>query len=170
MLSKNNYKLFTKADFINMIGKDLDEELANEDVNNASDYLIAYVSNQINAYIMKRTSRRLFKVDTSTDYDIYYGYRNAVFTDARGVEHHTGHKLNENQKELLKLACVYQADYIITGGSSERMNGVSLASRTSILKKEELDSYEVCNIAVSMLTEAGLLYAGRGRGAYAWFE
>ena len=78
--------------------------------------------------------------------------------------------MTAEQVEAVQLACIYQADYIIDNGSPERMSGLSISSRTAVLDKRDLVSYEICDIARTELLNAGLLYAGIGGGLNAWIK
>lgn len=162
-LNADKYKLFTNADFQNIIGRNLEEILENEGSGNNSDYFITYVSNLINNYIKSRSGRSIFKKYNSNspeDYEAIWGYsENAGFT------------LNQRQLEALQLACIYQADYIIDNGSSERMSGLSMSGRSGIIAKQQMAEYDICSMSQQLLANSGLLYAGlRGGDIYVRFK
>ena len=158
-LNKNNYKLFTVAEFQNIIGKNLNDILSNESLGLNSDYFITYVCVQVMSYIEEHSGRKLYKEISPTDsndYDLYYGFKRS-----------TALKLSESTIEKIKLACIYQADYIIDNGSTERMSGIFVRGGAS---KYSMKDFEVCEICRRFLSNAGLLYAGIGVGTNAWFE
>lgn len=157
-LNREKYTLFTNTDFINIIGRDLNDVLSNEGIGNNGDYLITYVSNLINMFIKSKSGRGLFKVydeASPNDYKAIWGY-----TEKTGV------MLSERQIEAIKLACVYQTDYIIDNGSSERMSGLSLVGRSGVIPKHQMEEYEICKMSYNLLLNAGLLYAGLTGGDF----
>ena len=158
-LQGDKYQLFTKTDFTNIIGKDLDEVLSNEGTGHNSNYFITYTSLLISSFVSAH-GRNLFKVNGSSPQD---------FTVKYGVVEDTAKTLNDKQLEKLKLACVYQADYMLDNGSPERMSGLSISSRTAVVSKKELSSYQICDMSYRLLVDAGLLYTGLGANTNAWF-
>ena len=76
-------------------------------------------------------------------------------------------KLTRDQITALKLACIYQADYILDNGSTERMSAISLVNRSNKYDKADLKEFEICSMSYSLLSQAGLLYQGIGGGVYA---
>ena len=160
-LQRDKYKLFNKTDFSNIIGKDLDEVLANEGTGHNSEYFITYTSLLISQTITSFGGRRLFKIEGRSPND---------FTIKFGRTLDTAVKLSDEQVENLKLACVYQADYMLDNGSPERMSGLSISSRTAVISKEQLSSYSLCDMSYRLLLDAGLLYSGLGANTNAWFK
>lgn len=160
-LFTEDYKLFDTADFKNITGKSLDAILERDSSGNPSDYMIIYTSIFINSYISRLTGgRKIFKTkDTNSPNNYIYSY---------GFTSNTAFKLTKRQEEALKLACVYQCDYFIDNGSAERISGLSISSRTAVLSKNDLVSYQVCDVTRALLAEAGFLYAGIGSGMNAW--
>ena len=75
--------------------------------------------------------------------------------------------LTPEQIETIKLACVYQADYIIENGSTERMTAMGMVNRSNKYNKADLHEFEICSMSHMLLANAGLLYAGLGGGVYA---
>lgn len=157
-----DYKLFTEAEFQTVIGKSLNDILSNESLGLNSTYFINYVCLDILSYIEEHSGRKLYKEISptdNTDYDLYYGFKRS-----------TAIKLSEEAKEAVKLACIYQADYIIDNGSTERMNGIFTGMRSGSISKQLMKEFEICDICRRKLTNAGLLYAGIGVGTNAWFK
>jgi hypothetical protein len=76
-------------------------------------------------------------------------------------------ELTPSQVEMIKLACVYQADYIIDNGSTERMTAMGMVNRSNKYNKADLHEFEICSMSHMLLANAGLLYAGIGGGVYA---
>ena len=160
-LQRTKYQLFTSTDFSNIVGKSLDEVLANEGSGHNSEYFITYTSLLISNFITTFGGRKLFRVEGSSpnDFKIKFG---------RTLD--TATTLTEEDVEKLKLACVYQADYMLDNGSPERMSGLSISSRTAVISKEQLSSYKICDLSFGLLLEAGLLYSGLGANTNAWFK
>lgn len=79
-------------------------------------------------------------------------------------------RLTEEQIDAIKLACVYQADYIIDNGSTERMTAMGMVNRSNKYDKMDLHEFEVCSVSHNILATAGLLYQGIGGGVYAKFK
>lgn len=161
-LQANNYSLFTDTDFKNIIGKNLNSILSSEGDGNPAGAFITYVSVFIKNYITEQTGKHLFKELKSNSPE--------GFILKLGRTKGTAFTLTSEQVEAIKLACVYQADYIIDNGSPERMSGLSISSRTAILDKRDLESYKICDISRAELLGAGLLYAGIGSGLNAWIK
>lgn len=158
-LQTKNYTLFEDVDFKNIIGKNLNSILSSEGDGNNADKFITYVSVFIKNYIAQHTGKHLFKEITPEGFILKLGRTSG-----------TAYKLTAEQVEAVQLACIYQADYIIDNGSPERMSGLSISSRTAVLDKRDLVSYEICDIARAELLNAGLLYAGIGGGLNAWIK
>ena len=76
-------------------------------------------------------------------------------------------ELTPAQIDIVKLACVYQADYIIDNGSTERMTAMGMINRSNKYNKKDLHEFEICDMAHMLLANAGLLYQGIGGGLYA---
>lgn len=87
------------------------------------------------------------------------------------IDAHTGYmydiSLTKEQITAIKLACVYQADYIIDNGSTERMTAMGMINRSNKYNKKDLHEFEICSMSHTLLSTAGLLYAGIGGGVYA---
>ena len=155
VLTKAKYMLFTSTDFLNMTGRSLDEEYRSEDVGHSSDFFITYVSLFLNTYILRFSGRRIFKKEDG----LYWG-----------ISEGKSFKLNEDQEEIIKLACVYQADYFLDNGSPERMSGLSVRSGSAVLSKEDMTDYQLCDTSRDLLISGGFLYQGRGAGINAWLK
>lgn len=157
-----DYRLFTEAEFQTVIGKSINEALSNESLGLNSTYFINYVCFDIMSYIEEHSGRELYKEISptdNTDYDLYYG-----FTRSTAV------KLSERTKEKIKMACIYQADYFLDNGSTERMNGIFVGMRSGNISKSLMKEFELCESARRVLSNSGLLYAGIGSGTNAWFK
>ena len=156
-LSRSKYKLFDSSDYQNIIGTNLESELYNEGSGNNSEYMSTYTSLFIINTIKERSGITLFVVkDTnSPNKEIFkFGY-----SEDRAIT------LPESIVEQIKLACVYQCDYFINNGSSERMSPITIGSGTYTLKSAAL-----CDMANQILTCSGLFYTGRSGFLNAWFE
>lgn len=159
-LDRDLYTYFNEDDFANIIGVELSEKLKDRGDGNQSIFLITYVSNQIRSFIYEHTNMNLFKSydeETPNEYTISIGMTEDYTTE-----------LKSSQVNALKMACVYQADYILDSGSTERMNGVAIGDK--LVSKQDLKSFEVCSMSYNLLANAGLLYRGIGGGLYAWFN
>lgn len=159
-IEKDLFSYFDETEFYNTIGEELSKRLEERGFGNQSVFLINYVCNQIRSYIYEHTAKSIFKVyDESDPLD---------YTLKIGLVEEYSTKLNDTQVLSLKLACIYQADYILNAGSTERMSGISVGDR--FISKEDLKSFSVCDISRTFLSNAGLLYSGLGGGMYAWIK
>ena len=160
ILDRDDFSYFDETEYYNMIGEDLSKRTEERGFGNQSVFLINYVSNQIRAYIYEHTAKNLYKIydeKTPNDYQLKLG-----LTKEYAIT------LTDEQVKAIKLACIYQCDYILDNGSPERMSGTSVAN--NFISKQELKEFEVCSISRTLLANAGLLYAGIGGGLYAWIK
>lgn len=169
MLDRYNFTLFDEDDFYQIIGEQLDDKLKDRGIDNYSTYFITYASVLIQSHIREYTSLNIYKEyneATPNDYTAHLAL--ARHTKEDGTYKYTYDvKLTEEQVEMLKLACVYQADYMIDNGSTERMTAMGMVNRSNKYDKNDLHEFEVCSVSHNILATAGLLYQGIGGGVYA---
>lgn len=159
-IEKDLFSYFDETEYYNTIGEELSKRTEERGFGNQSIYLINYVCNHIRSYIFEHTQKNIYKVYEESDpldYTLHIGLIQEYSTE-----------LKDEQVMALKLACIYQCDYILNAGSTERMNGVSVGN--TFLSKQDLKSFAVCDIAHTLLANAGLLYSGLGGGLYAFIE
>lgn len=167
-MNRYDFSLFDDNDFYEIIGEHLNDKLQDRGIDNYSTYFITYTSVLIQSYIRQYTGLNLYKeYDESdpNDYELTLALSKKVKDDK--VDYVYGTKLTDTQIELLKLACVYQADYIIDNGSTERMTAMGMINRSNKYDKKDLHEFEVCSVSHDLLANAGLLYQGMGGGVYA---
>lgn len=159
-LNRDDYILFTSSEFERIIGQSLSSKLQDRGSGQEELYFRIYASNLIRSAIMEYTSHILEKKyeDDPNDYELYLRVRGNLLR-----------KLSRQQIENIKLACIYQADFIIENGSPERMLGVAIGEGQRIDKKH-LKEFELSSLALTFLTASGVLYTGLGGGTYEWIK
>lgn len=168
MLERDNFTLFDEDDFYNIIGEHLTDKLQDRGIDNYATYFITYSSILIQSHIREYTGLNLYKEyseDAPNDYELHLALSRKVKDDS--VEYLYECKLTSDQIEMIKLACVYQADYIIDNGSTERMTSMGLINRSNKYNKYDMHEFEICSVSHNLLANAGLLYQGLGGGVYA---
>jgi hypothetical protein len=168
MLDKNDFTLFNENEFNNIIGDPLSVILEDRGINGYPEYFITYTSLQIANHIREYTSLNIYKEynqEYSDDYDAYLAL--ARHEEDGEYKYTFGIKLKPEQIEAIKLACIYQADYIIDNGSTERMTAMGMVNRSNKYNKADLHEFEICSMSHMLLANAGLLYQGLGGGLYA---
>jgi hypothetical protein len=152
----------TETEIKNIIGEDLSKLIEERGVDNKSIYLVIYVSMLIKQYIEERTQKNLYKEyneDNPTEYDLYIGLK---------LDYSL--KLNDEMIKAIKVACIYQLDYILENGSAERMSGISINARGMVLDKKALNQFKICDMAHTQLVNKGIIYSGLGGGVNAWIK
>lgn len=156
-MDRLDYQYFTDNDFYEIIGEHLEEKLSARAVDNSSSYFITYTSTLIKNRIEEMSAKRLFKEDASDgSYELYIGLVKEYAV-----------KLTKEQVSGLILACIYQADYMLENGSTERMSAIGLVNRSNKYSKADLKEFEICSISQNILDNLGLTYMGIGGGVYA---
>ena len=109
-----------------------------------------------------------YKIMTDGAYkNKYYGFDGKVWYPSDSVDITYRIDLTEDQINFVKLACVYEADYLIDNGSTERMTAMGMVNRSNKYDKYDLHEFEICSVSHNLLANAGLLYQGIGGGLYA---
>jgi hypothetical protein len=160
-LNRYEYTYFTNNEYENIIGESISKRVEDRGENMQSLYLIIYVGNLIKNYIFAHTGKHLYKEyeDDPNVYKLYQGLVRDYTT-----------KLTDEQVRAIKLACIYQLDYILDVGSTERMSGIGAHPKAMGFTKQYLKEFEICSISRQLLANAGLLYSGIGGGVYAWVK
>ena len=169
MIEKNNFTLFSEDDFNSIIGEQLSVILEDRGIDGYPDYFITYTSLQIANHIREYTSLNIYKDyndENPNEYDAYIALAKHELGNGE-IRYTLGTKLTPSQIETIKLACVYQADYIIENGSTERMTAMGMVNRSNKYNKADLHEFEICSMSHMLLANTGLLYAGLGGGVYA---
>lgn len=168
MIDKNDLMLFNENDFNNIIGEQLSVVLEDRGINGYPEYFMTYASLQIANHIREYTSLNIYKEYNEADPNEYDAHLALSRHEKDGEYVYTfGIKLNKEQIDIIKLACVYQADYIIDNGSTERMTAMGMINRSNKYNKKDLHEFEICDMSHMLLANAGLLYRGIGGGLYA---
>ena len=168
MLDRYDYALFDENDFEQIIGEQLTDKLQDRGIDNYATYFITYVSLLIQSHIREYTGLNLYKEyddNAPNDYELHLALSRKV-KDGE-YEYLYEVKLTEDQINFIKLACVYEADYLIDNGSTERMTAMGMVNRSNKYDKYDLHEFEVCSVSHNLLANAGLLYQGMGGGLYA---
>lgn len=156
-MDRLDYQYFTDNDFYEIIGEHLEEKLSARAVDNSSSYFITYTSTLIKNRIEEMSAKRLFREDKiDGTYDLYIGLIKEYSV-----------KLTKEQVSGIILACIYQADYMLENGSTERMSAIGLVNRSNKYNKTDLKEFEICSISQNILDNLGLTYMGIGGGVYA---
>lgn len=159
-LNQEEYMLFTERDFNVITGYNLYEELQDRGIDKPSTYVIIYASNLIMNYIRESTSKNVYKVYDKLDQTKYKIYV--------GISRERCLKLTNEQIKALKLACIYQLEYILDNGSPERMLGVAISGKGYKIDKKSLKEFEISSISQGLLASVGLLYSGLGGNVNVW--
>lgn len=168
MINKEDLILFNTNDFYNIIGEQLSVILEDRGINGYPEYFITYASLQIANHIREYTSLNIYKEYNDINTDNYDAYLALARHENDGKYTYTfGTKLTSEQVDAIKLACVYQADYIIENGSTERMTAMGMVNRSNKYNKADLHEFEICSMSHMLLSNFGLLYSGIGGGVYA---
>ena len=156
-MDRMDYQYFTDNDFYEIIGEHLEEKLSARAIDNSSSYFITYASTLIKNRIEEMSAKRLFKEDNADgSYELYIGLIKDYAV-----------QLTKTQVSGIVLACIYQADYMLDNGSTERMSAIGLVNRSNKYNKADLKEFEVCSISQNILDNLGLTYMGIGGGMYA---
>lgn len=134
----------------------------------SEDWLSLEPEDDVTRTPLKPLKSVIYKVLSEGDYkDKLYRYDGVKWIEVkrRGISYRID--LTEDQINFLKLACVYQADYIIDNGSTERMTSMGLINRSNKYNKYDMHEFEICSVSHNLLANAGLLYQGIGGGVYA---
>ena len=167
-MERYDYTLFDEDDFYQIIGEHLNDKLQERGIDNYSVYFITYASVLIQSHIREYTGLNLYKEydeEAPNYYELHLALAKKVKDDK--TEYIYEVKLTEEQINFIKLACVYEADYLIDNGSTERMTAMGMVNRSNKYDKYDLHEFEVCSISHNLLANAGLLYQGMGGGVYA---
>ena len=156
-MDRLEYQYFTDNDYYEIIGEHLDDKLSARSIDNSSSYFITYTSMLIKNRIEEMSAKRLFEEDNADgSYDLYIGLLKEYSV-----------KLTKDQLSGIVLACIYQADYMLENGSTERMSAIGLVNRSNKYNKSDLKEFEICSISQNILDNLGLTYMGIGGGMYA---
>lgn len=156
-MDRAEYQYFTESDFYEIIGEQLANRLSERTSDQSASYFITYTSILIKNRIEEMSAKRLFKDDNSDgSYEMSIGLIKEYSTE-----------LTKEQIAGIKLACIYQADYMLDNGSTERMTAIGLVNRSNKYDKKDLKEFEICSVSQTILDNLGLTYMGIGGGVYA---
>lgn len=156
-MDRAEYQYFTESDFYEIIGEQLANRLSERTYDQSASYFITYTSILIKNRIEEMSAKRLFKDDNSDgSYEMSIGLIKEYSTE-----------LTKEQITGIKLACIYQADYMLDNGSTERMTAIGLVNRSNKYDKKDLKEFEICTVSQTILDNLGLTYMGIGGGVYA---